>query len=1177
VEESNDLLRETLDSRDTDMVTAVDNAWNEDKAIVTNLASKLSAMMKKAEDTGVQLINSEMQSMFKQATKAITTNTRLIDTLARQKIRAANASAKAVMTLANRLWTGTNSTIAKADAQYRSMNSTQATLSQAQVNLTRAFQEVETAVAQAAAQKFNSAQNDTGHAQLTANSNVDQTLQQMAQDVNDALDALTREERRNMSSMTTSVGKIITALSATIASYSKDAKTRSTKLGADYNAQLKSAGTATTSLFNQVNQNMASVNTALLGANSSATDLQTYMKTQFANLDSQVSSMFQGKVQDAQKAKNDLTSYMDNSINTFKGYALNASQDASTDLQNAFNSAMSAVTSGSNALSMTYEQRKQVIAALKNWQQSYKGNTDKLVSAFQETYNTLIINTNSQLNGAIKDAMQRIANAQDDQQALIDQAMQSAKGDPAALQQILSRFGIVGNKAVAAVALLQQQIASSGGAMQNGVRDGLDALDDLKDAADANSEIYQLAAAKNSAASAAAGAAVQNVTARLSLMNSYMNQYANQISTALFNAQTAANDAIGSASAGQDNTTQAAIQAKMAQVQSLLADAIAQGHTSAAEIAAFAAQIGANATVLTQLVDSLENNSSEGLSDIAQVKADAIDGLKSQVDAQMASMNSNFDSQLDGEKASLGALIESMKNDLMTQSGAESQQLVAKRDYLQNLFGQLTASGIARDRATKDLQDQFNDAETKVSQALPDLKAKITAQQNRVQTAYADQMRQLNNASATVNSTISNTNKTANDDLARLAAQGDAKVESVRRALSESSGAVAMMIDRYQTVMQKFLNEDNQARVKQNADELSKLIGVQSQFNSSSVDQKLAYLKRVNSSDDRAKQLASIMADLSGAQSAASQGQAAFRAYVKNLAAQSGVSMQQLVASMQSSIDGQTNGLAKLLSDNGLFVTDTLNKLKADASAVQKGVVDGSGDVLNNVRTSLSATNSLSSQQNGQLTNLSTQGANMTKITGDQLAQLMSILLAQQTMQSDANMAQYQGALSRTADVRTAMNMYSDAMAEATQADVDALDEAAQVTDTIDTEAQAAVDAAAQTALAQGKNYTDIATVDYKAIQDALDAAAPVVDGFETRIKNAEASFDEQRPHIESEIKDIQGDIDTLKQSVASGQQGQVDRVSKWVASMQQSTIAQLKEFQKMLATTTTTTPTPAR
>jgi hypothetical protein len=188
----------------------------------------------------------------------------------------------------------------------------------------------------------------------------------------------------------------------------------------------------------------------------------------------------------------------------------------------------------------------------------------------------------------------------------------------------------------------------------------------------------------------------------------------------------------------------------------------------------------------------------------------------------------------------------------------------------------------------------------------------------------------------------------------------------------------------------------------------------------------------------------------------------------------------------------------------------------------------------------------------------------------------MSILLAQQAMQNDANINQYRDSLSRTADVKTAMNMYSDAMAEATQADVDALQEAAQITDTIDVEAQAAVDAASKTALGSAKNYTDAASVDYKAIQDALDAAAPIVDGFEARIKNAESTFDEQRPQIESQINSIQTKIDDLKKTVAADQQGQVDRVSKWVSSMQQSTIATLKSFQAMLATTTTTTAAPS-
>jgi chromosome segregation ATPase len=284
--------------------------------------------------------------------------------------------------------------------------------------------------------------------------------------------------------------------------------------------------------------------------------------------------------------------------------------------------------------------------------------------------------------------------------------------------------------------------------------------------------------------------------------------------------------------------------------------------------------------------------------------------------------------------------------------------------------------------------------------------------------------------------------------------------------------------------------------------------------------------------------------------------------------------MAELVADMQDQVKSGTGKLASLLANNGMFLNSTMAALAADASAVQRGVVDGSTDVLGAVQDSMAKTGALSSAQMNQLGNLGDQTAALSQITGDQMTQLMTILLAQSAFQSDANIASYKSALSRTADVKTAMKMYSDAMADASQADVDALQEAASVSDDIDTKAQASVQAATTAAMQAAQNYTDQANADYQAIQNALNAAAPVIEGLKTRVENAQKTFDDQSPQIESQISGVQADINKLQTTITSTQQSQVDRVTAWIRSMQTNTINSLKRFQAALATTTTTTTT---
>jgi hypothetical protein len=605
-----------------------------------------------------------------------------------------------------------------------------------------------------------------------------------------------------------------------------------------------------------------------------------------------------------------------------------------------------------------------------------------------------------------------------------------------------------------------------------------------------------------------------------------------------------------------------AIQAKMDSVQALLAQAIQNGQTSASDIAKFAAQVGANATALQQLVNAMQSGSSDGLATIAKTSSESINNLKSQVKAQLDSANGEFNSGLDSQRANLGALIQSMQNDLQSQSGEKTGLLVQKRDFLQGLYAQLTSGSVARSQASKELDTKFTEIQNQVSAALPDLTSKIAAQQARVTASLKTQRDALAAAMSQVNQTIADTNKTALSELSALQAQGKEKVDAVQSALDDSTGAVSMMIERYKRTMQQYLEQDNTQRVQENAVELSRIMGVNATLVSSQEAQNAAYANRTAVAQNRAAQIAQIMGDLSGASTAAKAGQAAFQTYIQDLARDNGLSMATLVSAMRDQAANQTSSLSQMLSSNGLFVNRTLDALAADAALLQQGAVDGSTDVLANIQGSLLNADRIASGQQAKLSDLSTTAGSMVAITGQELTQLMTILLAQNQAQAGGALSQYQAALNQTANVQTAVSMYTDAMNQATQADIDALNEATATTDQADATAQALINAAIETATNAAKSQTDQADADYIDIQNAINAAEPIIAGFQQRLDAATQTFETEKPQIEAQVTDLQGSVNKLQDQVSANQQAQMDRVNNWITEIQAATLKELSDMQ---------------
>ena len=1162
-------LQAYLDAKDEDMTNAVTEAWAADKTSIGTLATNAATLLKSAETSGVSMVNAEMQAMYKAANRAVTENSKMISQVATGQVREANKTAAGITKLAASLWRGTNQTLGKANVQFEKMNETLTSLQVAQAAMQTNFAQVEADVTADANRKFISAQNQTGYAQLVASGAVDATLSKMATSVTKALSALTTEEKKSLTSLSTVTGRQLQGLSDKIAAYVADANRRADAIQKVYTSKVTQSSQVTNSLFGNIDLNLQGVSNEITKANASVASTQGYMDSAFAKLDTDVSQMFTNQSQTAKLKKTDLDSWMDKSLNNFKGFALKASSDGSADLKQAFDAAMGAVTTGSGALSMNFDQRKAVIASLQKWQSDYKGNTDKLVSTFSNTYSNLVSDTDSQMKGAIADQQANIAKAQAAQNKAIMDAVTASHGDPAALQALIAQFGLVGDAAAAAAKNIQLNLDTSSGTMSQAQKDSMTALSALLQASTANSDAYQQAAAMNAQASNIAGTAVSNVTNRLALMNSMMKQYSDQISAALFDAKNNITQSANSNSASQSATVSAAIQQKMASVQSMLSKAISQGQTSSAEISQFAASIGANATALQAIVDNMRSGSTSGLSDITQASKDAIDGLKSQVAAQLASVDANFQSQLSGEQDTMKGLFDEMKSDLVTQSGSKSALLLTKRDFLQQLFGELTSSGIERDAASKSLDKTFSDAESKVANKLPQMSAEVTQQQARVNDAIASQQAALRDASNSVNATIADTNATAQTELANLQKSGADKIASVQKSLDDASGAVTMMVSRYETTMEKYLDTDRAQRIQENANEMGQIFKVQASVNASQAEQASALSQRQSDSTARAAALAGIIATLGGASSAAQTGQTAFIAYVKALADKSGVDMADLVAQMKLQVSSQTGDLYNLLNKNGLFVSGTLDQLSQSAALIQQGVVSGTGDVLANVQSSLANANSLSAGQSNTFAGLTKNNQDLQQVTGAQLTTLMTAILAQNALQQTAMTKAQQDAMQKTATVQDATAIFGQALDSATQADLDAMKSAAAITDDIDTSTRALVASTTKVTLDSASTYSATADADYQTIQQQLTNADSMMSAYRDRIAQVESTFNQAKPTIDNQVAAIKQGIQDLETTVDQQQGGVLSRVNQWATDTQKAALDQLTKIAAAGATAT--------
>ena len=1158
----NEDLRKQLDDKDGTMVQAIAAAWSQDQNAVTDAAGKAAVALKRTEEEGVKMVNAEMSSMYRAANKAVRDDAKDISALARNQILQVNSSANEVNKTAYALYTASQGIMTKANALFANMADTQKVLDQAQGNTTARYAQIEGDVNKASSANFLTAQGLITQAQLHANAGVDTTLQKVASDIAKALTSLTDAETRNLTAMSTTLNRNLAATTKTITDYGTDASRRAGLLQANYTRALTQTANSANALFSNADSAITDINNGVTATNSSLVSTRSSMTSQFAALDNQVKSLFGDQAQAATVAKAQLDSWMDSTLSTFKDYSLNSTRSGSTDLKNAFAAALASVTTGADSLSLTFEQRQQVVAALMAWQGTYKGNTDKMVTAFSNTYSTLISDTSSQLSSAVADEKARIDAATNAQIQMVNDAIASAQGDPSKLQQILAKFGLVGDRAAAAAQRIQARMNQTGSSIGQGIGDGMAALQALTDAANATSDTYKAAAAANDQAALVAHAAVTNVTIRIGTMNELLKQYSGKISSLLFNATTDAQDAVSQAASAANGNVTASVNSRMSQLQAKLAQVLAGGHASAADLAAFAASVGANATALTDLVNSLQSDSSDGLSSIAGVSKDAIDSLKSGVAAQVAAVSADFSSQLDAEKNSVADLVESMRNDLTTQSGSKSQLLLQRRDQLQALFASLTSSATERDLVMKSLNAKFNDAEKRVSVALPQMDVQITASRSKVSQAFQDKYSQLVTASQAVNDTIADTNATAAQGLVELKKAGDSRVAAVQSTLDDTAGAVSMMVQRYENLMAKYVDSDRAQRVQENSDQLARILGVNSTLDDAKKAQDAALAARQAEALKRAVALAGMVADLSGAQGAAASGQTAFRAYIQALADKTGVNMADLVNAMKTQVGDNKSKLYKLLQDNGLFVNDTLGKLATDADLLQQGVLDGTGDVMANMQGALNRSAALSASQDAAFSNLSSQSNQVNAITGSQLAELMTILLAQADLNADASNQTHSAALQRTATVSDALAISVQAMYEATNSTQDALAVAGNATDDIDQSTQARVKDATDATNEDASEYTDAATADYQALSQAIAEADSFKSVFTTKLQNVQKSWQDAKPDIEQQVGKLKDDVSALEKTADSNKQSEIDRVNNWASNIEAASLTQLANIQ---------------
>ena len=1155
-------LREFLDNKDTEMVATVDSAWQQDKAIIAATAQQAAGVLAKAETVGPQMITQEMKAMVGVANQAVRTNTGVIKSLANAQILNANSSARAVQREATTLLQATNQTVNRANTIFTSLNKTDANLASAQSNLNALLAGMKNDVIAKAQAEVLSAQNSASDAQLKASSDVDTDLLKVVQAVSSSLQSLTAEETTNLTALQSALDTDVNAFTSQINSNSADANRGAQNLRTTYDQNVSATMNDAGQLFQEIDKSMSASVSSQNAANATMQALKSFMDTQFSDVDNQLTALFNQQAQQAQLQQASLSSMMDSKLASLKTEALNATTQGSASLKAAYDSAIQTIMSGSDSLNLSFEQRQKIVAALSNWQQSYQGNTNQLVNSFGSTFSGLIKDTNAALTGAVNEQAAQLSALSDSQKQLMEDAIKAAHGDPTKLAQVLAQFGIVGDRAAAAAQQIAQNMQTSAGAISGGVNEGVQALTLIQDAARATSDTYKQAAEMNSQATATAQEAVKNVTTRLGTMNAVMQQYATQLSQELFGATSEAKQQIEAAATNNSQQLSEELQAKMKSVREMLTTALSKGKMSAADLSNFAAQVGANATALTNLVNALQSDSSSGLSAITSAKTGAIDSLKSQVKSQIAAAEKDFNSQVGTQQTALSGLIEGLRADLVSQSGSKSALLVQQRDLLQSLFGSMTSSSIEREHASSDMQQKLRDAEAKAASGLSELSGLIAAQKSRVMTAFNEKSQTMKEASKSVNATIADTNKSANAILSDIQNKGNDKVATIQKSLSDSAKAIDVMVSKYHAQVSAAMEQDRRERQKMEIDELSRVESVQAAYKKSAEDQYQATVMRQVQAQARAKALAEMIGSLSGAAAAAAQGDQAFQDYVKALAASTNTNMGMLVEYMRANISSGNSQLRDMLAKNSIFATGVLNELSQDAALLGQGAVDGGNGVLSTLYTSRLNSQGLAGQQAAVFNGVNDQNRDMKQLTNSQLVQLMTVFLAQSSLQ-DSSFAQANAeTLNAIASLGDAMDLALSTMDAISNTTEDALELATSETGEAQVEVDEATNAVIDYATGAAANITDEAQASYDKIKRALDTATSFTAAFRERLTNDEAAFNKATPDFDTQLSKLKADVAGLSKTLDSNKQGAVDRVNQWAMSMEQDALNQLSRMQ---------------
>lgn len=1174
-------LRKYLDQQDQGMVTGVANAWEQDQQALLAAASSASSVMKQAESTGTSLVNQEMSQMYQAANSQARNNDKDISRLANMEIQQSNSTVRAVTQQAQTLYRAANATIGKANALYANMNGTLAALQNSISQTALGLSQVQSSVTQSGSTMFVQGQNGTSASQNQAGSSVDQSLQSIASSVSQALNALTSQESRNVTSVTNNLNQVLNQLSQQITAVRTSLQSTLSQIQSTTDNNYTSTMGSANAAFQKVASTIANANNALAAANTSFTALQAGLQTKFATLDTQLQQSFANQTQQAQLTESALEAYMQNALNQFTGYALNQTNASSAQLSSAYDSAMAAATGGSGALQLTFAQRQKLIAALQGWQQQYAGNTNQLAGALTSTYGGLITDTRTQLQQAIAETSGQISQASASQLAMVQQAIASAQGNPNQMKAILAQFGRVGSQAAASAQQIQGSLSAAAAGYSKGMSDATDMLTDLQAAANATGQAYQQANDMNANATRIAQAAVYNTTQRIGLMNTLMQQYSSKLAAQIFNASSSAEQAATNAGNNASGQASAAIQAKMAQVQQALAQALATGQTSTSDLAAFAASVGANATMLSDLANSIQGDSSDAVAQIVQAKADAIDQLKSQVDAQLGSLSDTFDSQTANEQANLASLIAGLQEDLNTQTGGKTQLLTQSQSQLQALYGSMTTSQAARAQAQKSLDDSFTAALGNATISMAQLTRQITAQKSQVSSQISAIQQQINSMSSEVNQTIADANSSAQGELASLQAQGNQQVASVQKAIADTSATVNMMVNRFEAVIRQNMDTDTQQRISENSRELGLLMGVNTTLNTSQSAQANAIAEKTASAAQRANNLAAIIANLSGAGLAAQNGSDAFQAYVVSLANSTGVNMADLVNAMKSQVSDQKSGLYKLLSSNNIFVNETLQSLASASAGVQQGVVTGATSVMARIRASMNSGDQVVAGRRSQLGSLANQTSQVVGISSQQLAQLMTILTSQNALQQTAAYQSNQAVFNRIAGVADALDISTDAMYEASNATNDAIEVAGNATDDVDTYVNTMVQNIIASASGQEATYLDQASADYSAIMTALNSAQGFTGVFQNKLQSIQDDINSGEKEVEGNIAGLNAKIAALQNTIEGNTQSDLTQLNNWAQQAGPSALNILSKIQAQASaaasqSTTTTTKAPA-